>query len=137
MRRSMLSVLMALALAAASCTTAAQYRGQALASQDPEERVGYLWEYEVTDPSDRAVSEDDIASDIDLSIKRWPEDWRFHAFKASHFVRAGDMRSAQVEHEEAKRLYDMNPYLIDPVLSGGAGVAIGVVGGLMGPIGIG
>src|SRR4030095_1883529 len=132
--------LAAAALAVAGCATAAQQRRDALLRDNPEERVAYLEEYEQTEPPDRVVSEAEIRSDIDLSIERWPEDWRFHAFEASYFVRVGDMTSARMAHEEAKRLYEADPYMVDPVVGTGHGLHAGTglaptsVGGLAGEL---
>lgn len=132
--------LAAVILAVAGCADAARQRREALVSEDPEERVAYLKSFEFSESPDRGVSEAEIGSDIDRSIGQWPEDWRFHAFKASHFVRTRDMSSARTEHEEAKRLYEADPYVVDPVVGTGhglhvrAGLAPDSVGGLAGEL---
>lgn len=114
----MLTLCLVVASGCASATSKPSAAERATAS--PDEIVAYLGQSEV-DVVDTPGIEAEIGREIDRSLARWPEDWRFRAFRASHLVRVEDRTSARVEHENARRLYELNPYWIDPAV--GEGVA--------------
>ena len=109
-------------LLAAACTSATRGPSADPSTASPDELVAHLGRSEAN-ALEAPESEARIAQEIARSVERWPEDWRFRAFRASHLVRIDDRTSARIEHEEAKRLYDQNPYWIDPAVGDGVGAS--------------
>jgi hypothetical protein len=116
----LVTLCLLLASACASATTETSSADRAAASAD--ELVAHLGRSE-TSALEAPESEAQIAREIERSVERWPEDWRFRAFRASHLVRIDDWPSARIEHEEAKRLYEQEPYWIDPAVGDGVGAS--------------